>query len=104
MRELQACGYRVIREGNSFKAIDIVSMIKPDLFIATGVVDMLSGIDITSVLCAMPSTREIPVTLIIANSHEDVVAHGLPDTVPFIRKDAKFGDYLTDTLNEVVIL
>ena len=31
MRELQACGYRVNREGNSFKAIEIAAMTRPSL-------------------------------------------------------------------------
>ncbi|MGB0632288.1 MAG: Hpt domain-containing protein [Alphaproteobacteria bacterium] len=104
MRELQACGYRVTREGNSFKAIEIASMTKPDLVIVTGVLDMLSGIDVTSAFRAMPTTRDIPVALITADSRSDVIAHGLPDTVPVIRKGAEFGDDLTEALTEVGIL
>ena len=104
MRELQACGYRVTREGNSFKAIEIASMTKPDLVIVTGVLDMLSGIDVTSVFRAMPTTKDIPVALITGNSRDDVIAHGLPDTVPVIRKGADFGDDLTDVPPEVGIL
>jgi len=106
MRELQACGYRVTREGNSFKAIEIASMTmtKPDLVIVTGVLDMLSGIDVTSAFRAMPTTKNIPVALITADSRNDVIAHGLPDTVPVIRKGAEFGDDLTEALTEVGIL
>jgi len=81
MRELQACGYRVTREGNSFKAIEIASMTKPDLVIVTDVLDMLSGIDVTSAFRAMPTTKNIPVALIIADSRNDVIAHGLPDAM-----------------------
>jgi HPt (histidine-containing phosphotransfer) domain-containing protein len=53
MRELQACGYRVTREGNSFKAIEIASMMRPDLIIVTGVLDTLSGVDLVSAFRAM---------------------------------------------------
>ena len=104
MRELQACGYRVTREGNSFKAIEIASMTRPDLVIVTGVLDMLSGIDVTSAFRAMPTTKDIPVALITGDTREDVVAHGLPNTVPVIRKGTEFGDDLTDALTEVGIL
>jgi len=81
MRELQACGYCVTREGNSFKAIGIAPMTKPDLVIVTDVLDMLSGIDVTSAFRAMPTTKNIPVALIIADSRNDVIAHGLPDAM-----------------------
>ena len=104
MRELQACGYCVTREGNSFKAIEIAPMTKLDLVIVTDVLDMLSGIDVTSAFRAMPTTKNIPVALITADSRNDVIAHGLPDTVPVIRKGAEFGDDLTEALTEVGIL
>jgi len=79
-------------------------MTKPDLVIVTGVLDMLSGIDVTSAFRAMPTTKNIPVALITADSRNDVIAHGLPDTVPVIRKGAEFGDDLTEALTEVGIL
>ena len=104
MRELQACGYRVTREGNSFKAIEIASMTRPDLVIVTGVLDMLSGIDVTSAFRAMPTTRDIPVALITGDTREEVAKHGLPTAVPVIRKGAEFGDDLTDALSAVGIL
>jgi CheY-like chemotaxis protein/HPt (histidine-containing phosphotransfer) domain-containing protein len=104
MRELQACGYRVTREGNSFKAIEIASMTKPDLVIVTGMLDMLSGIDVTSAFRAMPSTKDIPVALITADSREEAMSHGLPEAVPVIRKGTEFGDDLTEALTATGIL
>lgn len=104
IRELQACGYRVTREDNSFKATEIASMTKPDLGIVTGVLDMLSGFDVTSAFRAMSTTKDIPVAMITGNIRDDVIAHGLPDTVPVIREGAEFGDDLTDALTEVGIL
>jgi CheY-like chemotaxis protein/HPt (histidine-containing phosphotransfer) domain-containing protein len=104
MRELQACGYRVTREGNSFKAIEIAAMMRPDLIIVTGVLDALSGVDLVSAFRAMPSTGDIPVALITADSKEEAVADGLPEFVPVIRKGTNFGDDLTDALSEVGIL
>lgn len=104
MRELQACGYRVTREGNSFKAIEIAAMMKPDLVIVTGVLDTLSGVDLVSAFRAMPATGAIPVALITADTKEEAMADGLPDHVPVIRKGTDFGDDLTDALSEVGIL
>ena len=104
VRELQACGYRVTREGNAFKAIEIAAMMRPDLVIVTGVLNALSGVDVVSAFRAMPSTKDIPVALITADSREDAVADGLPGTVPVIRKGAEFGDDLTDALSAVGIL
>ncbi len=58
----------------------------------------------TSAFRAMPTTKNIPVALIIADSRNDVIAHGLHDTIPLIRKGAEFGDDLTEALTEVGIL
>ena len=104
MRELQACGYRVTREGNSFRAIEIAAMTKPDLVIATGVLDMLSGVDLISAIRAMPATKDIPVALITSGTREEVIEDGLPETVPVIRKGAAFGDDLTEALTSLGIL
>jgi len=103
MRELQACGYRVNREGNSFKAIEIAAMTHPDLVIVTGVLDVLSGVDVVSAFRAMPATKDIPVALVTADTREEAVADGLPDSVPVIRKGTDFGDDQTDALSEVGI-
>ncbi len=104
MRELQACGYRVSQEFNSFKAIEIAAMTRPDLVIVTGVLDTLSGVDIISAFRAMPATRDLPVAMITGDSREEVMADGLPDAVPVIRKGRDFGDDLTDALTELGIL
>ena len=104
MRELQACGYRVTREANSFKAIEIASMTRPDLVIVTGVLDTLSGVDLVSAFRAMPATRDLPVALITAGSRDEALHDGLPETVPVIRKGRDFGDDLTDALTQLGIL
>ena len=77
MRELQACGYRVNREGNSFKAMEVAAMTRPDLVIVTGVLDLLSGVDVVSAFRAMPATRDIPVALITGDSLEEALADAL---------------------------
>ncbi len=104
MRELQACGYRVNREGNSFKAIEMAAMTRPDLVIVSGVLDLLSGVDVVSAFRSMPATRDISVALITGDSREEALADGLPDAVPVIRKGTDFGDDLTDALSAVGIL
>ncbi|MDA1323729.1 MAG: Hpt domain-containing protein [Proteobacteria bacterium] len=103
-RELQACGYRVTRESGSFRAIEIATMTRPDLVIVTGVLDTLSGIDIVSAFRAMPATKDLPVALITADSRDEALHDGLPDSVPVIRKGREFGDDLTDALTQLGIL
>tara|TARA_Y100001936_G_scaffold228767_1_gene250257 strand:- start:202 stop:441 length:240 start_codon:yes stop_codon:yes gene_type:complete len=75
---LQACGYRVTPEGTPFKTIEIASMTEPSLVIATGVLYMLPGLDVTSAFRTMRATKDIPVALINANTRDDVIAGGLP--------------------------
>ena len=64
--------------------------------IVTGVLDALSGVDVVSAFRAMPATKGIPVALTTADTREEAVADGRPDSVPVIRKRTDFGDDLTD--------
>ena len=79
-------------------------MSKPDRVIVTGVLDMPFRHRLTSAFRTMPSTKDIPVALITADTRDDVIADDLPKTATVIRKGSDFGEDLTDALTEVDIL
>jgi len=63
-RELRAAGLRVNTINKSFEALKMAVKTKPDMLIASGVIDELSGIDLISAIGAMPTTKDIPICLL----------------------------------------
>lgn len=97
-RELRACGYRVMNASKSFEAIELAVRIKPDLIIATAVLDELSGIDLACAINAMPVTQSVPFALLTSFGWGDSSLDGLPPRAALIRKGTQFGDDLADAL------
>ena len=98
-RELRACGYRVVNEPSSFAAFEHVVRTRPDMIIATAVMEGLSGIDLACALAAMPATRAIPFALLTSFEGSDTALRELPESIPLIHKGAKFGDDLAEALD-----
>ena len=98
-RELRACGYRVVNESSSFSAFEHVVRTRPDMIIATAVMEGLSGVDLACALAAMPATRSIPFALLTSFEDSDAALRDLPSTIPVIHKGANFGDDLADALD-----
>jgi CheY-like chemotaxis protein/HPt (histidine-containing phosphotransfer) domain-containing protein len=97
-RQLQACGYRVVTVTSPFEALEQAVRTRPDLLIASALMDGLSGIELTSALRGIESTKSLPVALLTSLSKEDHHLQALPPEVPVIRKGAQFGDDLADAL------
>ncbi len=97
-RELAACGYRtsVIRDG--FAAIETVVRTRPDMVLASMELGMLTGIDLGCALAAMPTTQQIPFALFTSYEWGSPKLRGMPQRAALIRKGAKFGDDLAETL------
>jgi len=99
-RELRAAGLRVTTVRNPLDAINMAIQTKPDIFIASGVIDAtLSGIDIVSALNAMPVTKDIYSCLLTSfeRGHHDL--EDLPDNIDIIHKN-KLKDDLLDILDK----
>lgn len=97
-RELQECGYRVNTVHSAYDAVPLIVRTKPNLVIASAVIDELSGIDLAAALTSMVETRNIPIALITSFSSRHESLKFLPDSVPIIKKGASFGDDLTAAL------
>lgn len=99
-RELRAAGLRVTTIRNSLEAINMAIHTKPDLFIASAVIDgTLSGIDIVCALRAMPSTKNINVCLLTSfeRGHHDL--EDFPEDIDLIHKN-KLKDDLLEILDK----
>jgi CheY-like chemotaxis protein/HPt (histidine-containing phosphotransfer) domain-containing protein len=96
--ELQACGYRVVTETEPFSAIETAIRTCPNLILAAGVMEDLSGIDLACALHAMPISRDLPFVLVTSLEPSRPSFAALPPTVPVVRKGDTFGDDLAIAL------
>ena len=66
-RELANCGYRVTLVARSFEALELAIRTRPDMIIASGVLDEMSGIDLASALAVIQPTETIPFALLTSS-------------------------------------
>jgi CheY-like chemotaxis protein/HPt (histidine-containing phosphotransfer) domain-containing protein len=102
-RELRECGYRVVKNDDTFDALEMIVHTRPDMVVCSAVTEGLSGIDLACALKAMPATRAIPVSLMTSLSDDDEHMAAVPDSVPVIHKGATFGDDLAEALQKLGI-
>jgi len=95
-RELAACGYRSCTVRSPFQAIEMAVRTQPDMVIAAGVLDDLTGVDLANAFSAMPTTRDLPVAILTSYSWGHPSLENLPSRVPIIRKGPNFGDDLAE--------
>lgn len=97
-RELRACGYRVTTMQDSIGALTYAVRTKPDMIIASAVLDEISGIDLACALTSMPATRKIPFAVLTSYDRGHKALADLPEAVAVLKKGAQFGDDLADAL------
>lgn len=102
-RELVACGYRVVNVSKSFEALEMAVRLKPDMIIASAMLDELTGIDLACAIMAMPTTQDIPFALLTSFGWGDASLEGLPTRAAIIRKGNHFGDDLAEALSRFSI-
>ena len=98
-RELQACGYRVITAQTPSVAFDMVVKMRPDMIIASAVLNPVSGIDLVRAFTAMTLSENIPIAVLtsFAHNHQDILR--LPAGTAIIRLD----EHLKDDLANVIV-
>lgn len=102
-RELMACGYRVVNVSKSFEALEMAVRLKPDMIIASAMLDELTGIDLACAVLSMPTTQDIPFALLTSFGWGDPSLEGLPPRAAIIRKGSHFGDDLAEALSRFSI-
>ena len=97
-RELQACGFRVVNVPSPFVALEQIALTKPDLAIATAVLDGLTGIDLACAVRSMPATHALHFALMTSFEEGHNALKSLPEGVPVIRKGPDLPDDLAEVL------
>lgn len=96
-REIRAHGVRVNTVKNSFQAIEMAVRARPNIIMVSGVLDVLTGVDVAAALHVMPTTSNIPVCLLTSfeRGHPDL--KGLPNDIELILKN-----HMKDDLDRVL--
>jgi PleD family two-component response regulator len=102
-RELAACGYRVSNVRSPFQALETAVRTKPDMVIASAVLEDLSGIDLACAFSSMAPTRNLPFAILTSYSWGHPSLEGLPPRAPIIRKGPQFGEDLAEALSRLHI-
>lgn len=102
-REMAECGYRVAFAKSSFKGFELAVRTRPDMVLASGQIDDLSGIDLANAFSAMPATKDIPFALLTSNDWGHPSLRALPHSVGLVRKGKHFGDDIADCLRRFQI-
>lgn len=96
--ELRACGYRVVGASDPFQAIALAVRMRPDMVIASAVLDGLGGVDVAHALRAIRVTADMPLALLTSFHLSHRALRGLPAGVEVIR----LGRFLSDDLARVL--
>lgn len=97
-RELRACGFRVIASNNAMEGLELGVRMKPDLIVASAVMEDISGIDMARAFHAMRATTSIPFALLTSFDRDNPALSELPSQTAIVR----IGSYFSDDLAEVI--
>lgn len=97
-RELANCGYRVATANRSFEALELAIRTQPDMIIASGILDEMSGVDLAAALAVIQPTEAIPFALLTSSDPNDAALKRLPDSVAVMKKGDEFSNDFAATL------
>ena len=103
-REMAECGYRVAFAKNAFKGFEIAIRTRPDMVLAAGQIDELSGIDLAIAFAAIPAAKGIPFALLTSNDWGHPSLRELPHSAGLVRKGKHFGDDIAECLKRFGII
>ena len=95
-REMAACGYRVSFAKTSFKGFELAVRTRPDMVLAAGVIDDLTGIDLANAFASMPTLYGTPFAILTSRDWGDPSLKGLPPSAALVRKGKEFGDDIAE--------
>ena len=98
-RELLSCGFRVMRAYDSVEALSVAVDITPDIVFINYNMTPFSGRELSNVLTAVDSLRDIHIVLLTSYEEGNKKLRGLPDNVSVVHKDKDF----TEAIGELLI-
>lgn len=99
---LESQGIRVVSSYSSIEGFILSVSTRPDLVIASAIMDGVSGIDLASALVAMPKTCEIPVILVTSLEQNNPALKKLPASVSMVPYDKEIQNRICKTAVEVL--
>jgi CheY-like chemotaxis protein/HPt (histidine-containing phosphotransfer) domain-containing protein len=85
--QLHSRGYRVVTVKTPIDAFEMVIRTRPDMIIASAVMEGVSGIDLARAFGAMTTTRDIPFVLLTSFTRSHPELKDLPETSALIHHD-----------------
>ena len=97
-KELAACGFHVTNTDTPVDAIRIAIAQKPDIVIASRVMEEMSGSEFAQVMNVLEATRKCRTVIATSSGSDEINAATLPKGTAVIHKGSPFIDELTDQL------
>ena len=98
-RELLSCGFRVMRAYDSVEALSVAVDITPDIVFINYDMTPFSGRELSNVLTAVDSLRDIHIVLLTSYEAGNEKLQDLPDNVSVVHKHSDF----TEDIGELLI-
>ena len=96
--ELNKRGYRVVTVKSAIEVFETAIRTRPDMIIASAVMDGISGIDLARALKAIRQTRKIPFVLLTSFERGHPELRGLPDEAALIHHDRAIDEELNQAI------
>lgn len=96
--ELAKRGFRVVRIDSPILAFEMAIRTRPDMIIASALMDKISGVDLARALKAMIPTRDIPFALLTSFDASHPELRGLPEDVALVHHDRDINAELDDAM------
>ena len=96
--ELAKRGYRVVTIDSPIAAFEMAIRTRPDMIIASALMDKISGVDLARALKAMTPTRDIPFALLTSFDASHPELRNLPEDVALVHHDRDINAELDDVM------
>lgn len=96
--ELNKRGFRVVTVESPIDVFETVIRTRPDMIIASAIMDKISGIDLARALKAMTKTRDIPFALLTSFDASHPELRELPEEVSLVHHDRDINAELDEAM------
>lgn len=100
-QKLHSLGLRVVTVKSPLQAFETAIRTRPDMIIASAVMEHVGGVDLARAFSAMAVTRKIPFVLLTSFDREHSELRELPESVGLIHHDRDLDEEITSTLKQL---
>jgi len=100
--ELNKRGFRVVTVASPIDVFESAIRTRPDMIIASAVMDKISGIDLARALKSMTPTRHIPFALLTSFDESHPELRDLPDDVSLVHHDRDISAELDEAVRRLL--